>query len=46
MPEQRDYLTEALRIVRGETAMLAQREHLLALYAELERLQREPRGWR
>ena len=32
LEEPRDYLVEAVRIVRGETLILPQKEHLLALW--------------
>jgi len=34
----RDYLDEALHIIKGETMMLAQRQHLLAIWYNIGRL--------
>jgi hypothetical protein len=37
LPESRDYLLEAGRILRGETMLIAQREHLEAMHDVLAR---------
>jgi hypothetical protein len=36
--DERNYLGEAFRIVRGETMILAEREHLIALIAHCRAL--------